>query len=102
MAVTAPIVLFIYNRPLHTRRTLEKLATCALAVDSDLIVYADGPKIEDNSDNVLFARQVARDARGFKSVTVIERDHNLGLAESDRFGRNGNMPIAWQSHRDRR
>ena len=69
------------DRP-HARRTLENLAACALASSSDLIVYADGPKTEDDRDKVRGARQAAREAAGFKSVTVIDRDRNLGLAES--------------------
>jgi len=40
----APIVLFVYNRPDHTRRTLEALASADLAAVSLLYVYADGPK----------------------------------------------------------
>lgn len=82
VSAPAPIVLFIYNRPLHTRRTLEKLAACALASSSDLIIYADGPKTEDDIDKVRGARQSAREAAGYKSVTVIDRDRNFGLAES--------------------
>lgn len=78
----APIVLFVYNRPLHTRRTLESLAACALAGRSDLIVYADGPKTDGDRDSVRAVRQVVREGKGFKSVSLIERDRNLGLAES--------------------
>ena len=82
MMIPAPIVLFVYNRPLHTRRTLEKLAGCTLAARSELIVYADGPKRQDDRDNVNAARQIVREVQGFRSVTIIERDRNLGLAES--------------------
>jgi hypothetical protein len=78
----APIVLFIYNRPVHARQALERLAACAGAVDSNLIVYADGPRSGKDRDNVRAAREAARDARGFKSVTLVEQDRNLGLAES--------------------
>jgi len=78
----APIVLFVFNRPLHARRTLEKLAACASAGDSDLIVFADGARTDDERPRVLEARQAARQASGFKSVTVVERDRNLGLARS--------------------
>ena len=44
MKTISPIVLFIYNRPEHTRQTLEALASNTLAQESDLFIYADGPK----------------------------------------------------------
>ncbi|KIF66084.1 hypothetical protein HY68_37795 [Streptomyces sp. AcH 505] len=78
----APIVLFVYNRPDHTRRTLAGLAANPLASESDLIIYADGPKKPEHADAIEQARAVARAASGFRSVTMIERDRNLGLANS--------------------
>jgi hypothetical protein len=78
----APIVLFIYNRPDRTLRTLAALAADPLAIDSDLIVYADGPKKPEHAAKVQQARDVVRGALGFKSVRLIGRDENLGLARS--------------------
>jgi hypothetical protein len=78
----APIVLFVYNRPEHTRRTLASLAANPLASESDLIIYADGPKKPEHAGSVEAARAVALDARGFKSVRVTKREGNLGLANS--------------------
>lgn len=78
----APIVLFVYNRPDHTRRTLAALAANPLAVDSDLIIYADGSKKPEHQLSVQATREVARGAIGFKSVRMIERDRNWGLANS--------------------
>ena len=82
MADLAPIVLFVYNRPEHTRRTLAALAANPLAIHSDLIIYADGPKKPEHAAEVEQARDVARGASGFKSVRMIEREKNLGLANS--------------------
>jgi hypothetical protein len=78
----APIVLFIYNRPDHTRRTLAALAENLLAAESDLIIYADGPKNPEHGASVTKAREVAREAVGFRSVKIVERDTNMGLANS--------------------
>jgi GT2 family glycosyltransferase len=75
-------VLFIYNRPDHTRRTLAALAANTLAIESDLIVYADGPKKPEHAAEVEQARAVARAASGFRSVRLIERESNKGLAYS--------------------
>src|ERR1700676_2173663 len=78
----APIALFIYNRPDHTRRTLAALAANPLAIESDLIVFADVPKKPEHAAAVQQSRDVARGASGFKSVRLIERDKNWGLANS--------------------
>ena len=78
----APIVLFTYDRPGHTRQTLEALSANDGAGESDLFVYSDGPKAPDQSDSVREVREYLRSLTGFKSVTVIEREENMGLAAS--------------------
>lgn len=78
----APITLFVYNRPDHTRRTVEALRANILANESDLIVYSDAPKSGTQAENVREVRKYIRKIDGFKSLTVIERDTNLGLARS--------------------
>lgn len=82
MSDLAPIVLFVYNRPDHTRRTLAALAANPLAIDSDLIIYADGPKKPEHAASVAQTRAVVRGASGFKSVKLVERETNMGLANS--------------------
>jgi Glycosyl transferase family 2 len=78
----APIALFVYNRPEHTRRTLETLLANDLAQQSDLLVFADGPKNESVASAVEAVRKCIRKIDGFKSVTIIERERNLGLSKS--------------------
>jgi hypothetical protein len=78
----APIVLFVYNRPEHTRRTLAALAANPMAVDSDLMIYADGSKKPGHQDSVQAVRDLVRNASGFKSLKIVERETNFGLAKS--------------------
>jgi GT2 family glycosyltransferase len=78
----APIILFVYNRPEHTRRTLAALAANPLAIDSDLIIYADGAKQPEHQTAVGAVRDLVRSTSGFKSVEIVERATNLGLANS--------------------
>ena len=81
----APIVLFIYNRPEHTRQTLEALAANTLAQESDLFIYADGPKenaSEEQLERIRRAREVARSRQWCMTVTMIESGTNRGLAAS--------------------
>lgn len=78
----APIALFVYNRPEHTRRTVEALCGNAGADESDLFVYSDAPATEDSAERVAEVRAYVHSLKGFRSVHVIERDQNLGLARS--------------------
>jgi hypothetical protein len=82
MTVLAPIVLFVYNRPEHARRTVEALKNNTLAQESDLIVYSDAPRVQTHVRRVSEVRNYVRQIEGFKSVSVIERKTNLGLARS--------------------
>lgn len=78
----APIILFVYNRPLHTQYTVEALKKNYLANESDLFIYSDAPKKEKSIENVAEVRKYIRTIEGFKRVTIIERDKNWGLANS--------------------
>jgi len=78
----APIVLFVYNRPDHTKRTVESLSKNILADQSTLIVYSDGAKSKDDSVKVINVRKYIHNITGFKKLEIIERDKNFGLANS--------------------
>ena len=84
-----PVALFCYARPEHTRRTLHALAANELAGTTDVYAFADGPRSERDAQAVAATREVLRDARGFRSLEIIERETNLGLAKniSDGVGR---------------
>jgi len=78
----APIVLFVYNRPWHTRQTVEALKNNRFAADSDLIIYSDGPQNESQAPLVNEVRNYIKTLDGFKSINIIEHKNNLGLANS--------------------
>lgn len=78
----APIALFVYNRPDHTRRTISYLQQNLLADESRLYIFCDAAKTDADKPKVEQVRQLVKDVSGFKSVKVILRNHNLGLAES--------------------
>lgn len=78
----SPIALFVYNRPDHTSRTLSALKKNSLASDSDLFIFSDG-QIDNNLDeSVNKVRDLISNVSGFKSVTIIEQENNVGLANS--------------------
>ena len=78
----APILLFVYNRPEHTRRVIESLQTNAEAIESRLFIYADQARNEADRPNVDEVRRYIRSIGGFKQVTLIERSENWGLARN--------------------
>jgi hypothetical protein len=77
----APIVLFVYKRLWHTRQTVEALQKNELAQESELFIFSDGPKPGDE-EKVKEVREYIRNIKGFKRITIIERDKNWGLANN--------------------
>src|SRR5436309_1618729 len=85
MSQYAPIALFVYNRLAHTRLVIDSLKLNPESSETDLIVFSDGPK--KNSDDKQLAdikelRNYLREVSGFRSLKVIEREENFGLAKS--------------------
>lgn len=78
----APIALFVYNRPGHTRRTLSSLQKNELAGESRLFIFSDGAKTDADKPKVDEVRRILKEVEGFKSVKVIESPANKGLANS--------------------
>jgi len=81
----APIVLFVYNRAWHTEQTLNALAANALASESILYIYADGPKNGATAETlarISEVGQVIRKKKWCRQVNIVESDINRGLAGS--------------------
>jgi hypothetical protein len=78
----APIIVFTYNRPSYTVETIEHLKNNFLASSSDLFIYSDAPKNPIDAERVQDVRSYIKTINGFKSVTIIEREENLGLRNS--------------------
>ncbi len=78
----APIALFVFNRPEHTRRTLKFLQQNLLADESRLYIFSDAAKNSQQQTDVAAVRELIKHTTGFKSVKIIEQKQNLGLANS--------------------
>lgn len=81
----APIVVFVYNRPEHTKKTIEALANNYLAKDSELFIFSDGPKNEEAEVKVKLVREYIDslpEKKMFKSVKITKAKINKGLANS--------------------
>jgi hypothetical protein len=78
----APIALFVYNRPFHTRQTVTSLGKNELAAESDLFIFSDAAKTPQAASAVEEVRRYIAAVSGFRSVSIIQREENYGLARS--------------------
>lgn len=81
----APVVLFTYNRPIHTKKVLDSLAEAYKANETEVYIFSDGPKDEINTQEITKikeVRKILREENRFFKVNLVERDVNFGLARS--------------------
>jgi hypothetical protein len=81
----APVALFVYNRPDHTRQTLEALARNRRAESTTLYVFSDGPKptaTEAERERIHATRKVVCSRPWVRNLILVESDVNHGLAAS--------------------
>jgi hypothetical protein len=78
----APIVLFTYNRTWHLMQTVSALLKNSLASESEIFIFSDGPKDENDVPKVAEVRKYIKTIKGFKRIEIIERDKNWGLANN--------------------
>ena len=80
MEKLAPIAYFAYNRPKHTKISLEALKKNELALRSEIIIFSDGPKNnEEDKKQVVEVRNIINNLTGFKKKKIILRENNYGL-----------------------
>jgi hypothetical protein len=82
MSQYAPIALFVYNRLVHTKKTIDALKQNALADKSDLIIFSDGAPYEKEKQKVNDLRNYLETVSGFNSIKIVKREKNFGLANS--------------------
>lgn len=92
MKELAPVIVFNYNRPDHSKQVWDALAQNQFAADTELYLYCDGPKANASdemrqriADLHEQAQKYAIDApkqRKFKAVHVVCAEENEGLANS--------------------
>lgn len=78
----APILLFVYNRPLHVRNSVQSLLSNDLAKDSELYIFSDAAKDEAAKPLVDEVRTFIHSISGFKQIHFVEREENWGLARN--------------------
>lgn len=78
----SPVALFVFNRIEHTRRVVEALRANPQARHTDLYVFSDGARNDDEGPRVEAVRQYCSEIEGFKDVIITNSSTNLGLAKS--------------------
>lgn len=78
----APIAVFTYNRLEHLEKTILSLSKNRGAIESNLFIFSDGPKNENDLILVNEVRKYLTHINGFKSVNLIYSEVNLGLSRS--------------------
>lgn len=82
MVSLAPIVLFTYKRLDTLKLTVEALQKNYLAMESDLYIFSDAAKGEEDQEAVHKVRTYIKSIDCFKTVTIYESLLNKGLAIS--------------------
>lgn len=85
MPACAPVALFVYNRPDHTRQTLEALAQNRLADATTLYVFSDGPKAGASPadvERIIATRKLVCSRPWVRNIILVESEINRGLANS--------------------
>lgn len=78
----APILLFSYKRVTPLQETVKALQNNFLAGDSELYIFSDGPKNEQEVESVNQIRAYLKTITGFKKVVINESEENKGLSNS--------------------
>jgi hypothetical protein len=78
----APIVLFTYKRLDTLKQTVETLQKNYLASKSNLFIFSDAAKGEQDAEGVDNVRNYIKSITGFETVTIYESQLNKGLANS--------------------
>lgn len=78
----APVAYFVYRRVDHVRKSLAALAANDGASETDLLIYSDGPRTKADEKDVAEVRELVSALSGFRSVTLVRRSENWGLARS--------------------
>ena len=75
----APIALFCFKRLDSLTACVESLKLCPEAIHSDLIIFSDASRNEEERLKVDEIRYYIKNINGLKSIRIIERQLNLGV-----------------------
>lgn len=74
----APIALFVYNRPEHTRKVLSSIQLNKEAKESDLYVFIDGPRNTEDKRKIKEVRNIIENNHSCRSIKIVQGHENRG------------------------
>lgn len=80
VSLNAPVVVFLYNRPDHAKKTIDALAKNYGAEQTDLVIYVDHAEKREHKEGNLKVKDLVKNISGFKKINIVYRDRNYGLA----------------------
>lgn len=85
MKQLAPVIIFAWRRPKLFLQTISSLSRCFLFEESDVFVFIDGPK---RDEDVAYIRETSRIAQNIRSrnLEIVTRRENLGLKNNIKQG----------------
>ena len=78
----APVIIFTYNRLDTLMIVIENLQKNILASETEIFIFSDQAKKEKDIQAVTEVREFLYRVAGFKSINIIERKENYGLARN--------------------
>ena len=85
----APVVLFVYKRKDKTEKCIQALECNRLGEETDLLIFSDGFRGQDDKEQVLEVRKFINDYQKkskFRKVYIFESESNKGLSQSVIYG----------------
>jgi hypothetical protein len=80
--ILAPVLLFAYTRLDLLKLSIDALRRNDLSGETDLYIFSDGPKKEEDEGSITELRKYIRTVHGFKNLHIVEANKNKGLANS--------------------
>jgi hypothetical protein len=77
-----PVLLFTYDRLDQLRQTVSSLQRNIYAEDTELFIFSDTSKEQPTNNKVRDVRAYIKSLSGFKTINIIERNENYGLAKN--------------------
>jgi len=76
------IVLFVYNRATHLKKTILSLKKNKQYSNYDIVIFGDGPKNKQDEIKIKKIKLGVKNIKGFKSKKIYFNTKNKGLAKS--------------------
>lgn len=80
--MNAPIIIFAFNRIEPLRALFDSLRKCPESKDSEVYVFVDGARTEEENIKVQAVKNFLKTIEGFKRINLTFSDSNKGLGPS--------------------